>query len=688
MDRNNRAMLLIAVALVLGMVLTISWGHRFDRFRFGQRLLDSAVGETAASDRSAAPSADLETAISRSMVAVPGVELLQTAPKKSRVYRSALIRLEDIGPGGKYRTLDDLGRLRAVVDYLYSQGIPFQVAVIPRFQTLNPDSSWQIAGIDDPGPDPETQAFIRLLSYMEERGGVLGLHGYTHQFGEHKKPDNSQNSGTGDEFNVPGEPATTGVSYAQERVEMALQAFKKIGKKPSFWETPHNMATEAQREVFRSAIGIQYESLEKKDLWAVYREEENQYISPTLGSVYVPTPLYYVEGGAGTVHSVEHILSRMIFFSGLASFFYHPFLEYPFLEPVYQDDGSPKMVDGIPQYRYRKGADSHLQRMVRGLRDWGYRFVSLHEVVPFTPGHRLKAAINPGSTYLTGDFNGDGQSETLIRDNRQVRVLTAKLEWPRWCSAVNLRTWLEVPSEQEGALSYPGDFNGDGRDDLLFYQPQGGSWSIALSEGDQFAAPQCWLAGWAKGAGWEVFVGDFDGDGWDDLLVFNQHDDSWQMARNTRGQGFLPQPAGFFGLAETSLQRAVGDVNGDQIDDLIIYNTNAGSVQVALVNNLKISPPRVWLSGGEKFGELIAGDFNGDGRCDLLLCTPRSGIWSAANSDGRSFIPRPHAYGPWAAGVKRIGKVGDYDGNGKSDLASLEENSGELTIDLSYSFQR
>ncbi|MDH7479119.1 MAG: DUF2334 domain-containing protein, partial [Syntrophomonadaceae bacterium] len=578
--------------------------------------------------------------------------------------------------------------LRAVVDYLYSQGIPFQVAVIPRFQTLKPDGSWQVAGIDDPAPDPETQAFMRLLSYMEERGGVLGLHGYTHQFGEQKKPDNSQNSGTGDEFNVPGEPASTSVNYARERVEMAFQAFKKTGREPSFWETPHNVATEAQREVFRSAIGIQYESLEKKDLWTVYREEENQFISPTLGSVNVPTPLYYVEGGAGTVHSVERILSRMIFFSGLASFFYHPFLEYPFLEPVYQDDGSPRIVDGLPQYRYREGANSHLQRMVRGLRDWGYQFVSLHEVVPFTPGHRLKAAVNPGSSYLTGDFNGDRQSETLIRDDRQVRVLTARLQLPRWRTATNLQSWLEVPPEQVGAFSFTGDFNGDGRDDLLFYQPQRGDWSIALSEGDRFADPQCWLAGWAKGAGWRVFVGDFEGDGRDDLLVFNQRDGSWQIARNNCSQGFLPQPATFFGLAETSLQMAVGDVNGDRVDDFIVYDTTSGSVRVALVNNLKISPPRVWLNGGEKFGELMVGDFNGDGRYDLLLCLPRSGLWFSAPSDGREFVPLPNAYGPWAAGVKRIGQVGDYDGNGKSDLASLKEYPGEVTIDLAYSFQR
>lgn len=602
--------------------------------------------------------------------------------------KAAMIRLEDIGPGGNYSTLEDLGRLRAVVDNLYAQGVPFHVTVIPRFITANPDGTWRTAGIDDPSPSPETQAFISLLYYMESRGGVLGAHGYTHQYGEVIKPDGSHNSGAGNEFNEDGEAPSTTLTYARDRVELSIKAFQKLGIEPAFWETPHNVCTPEQRDVFRSAFGIQYESLNKKDLRTVYLEGENQFVSPTQGAVYVPTPLYYIEGGEKTPNSVEHILRRMMFFSGLAGFFYHPFLEYPFLEPVYNSDGTPVMVDGIPQYRYREGSGSHLQRMINGLRDWGYQFSSLHEVVPYTPGHRLRFSSEADSSWLTGDFNGDGRSEALVREENQLKVLVSRLQPPRWRTDTNLSVWMEVPEELKESPASVGDFNGDGLDDLVFYHSLNGQWWVALSDGSGFGTPRPWLAGWAKGPGWKIFIGDYNGDSYDDLLVMQESDQGWQMAVNDSREGFQPQPAHFSGLGEASWQQAVGDVNGDRTDDLIAYNTTTGTVQVAQVFDSRITAPQTWMTGGERFKQMVNGDFNGDSRCDLVFYSAREGVFYTASSNGRAMILQPHSFGPWAPGVKRLVGAGDFDGNGKTDLASLEGRDGYSVIDLAYSFQK
>jgi len=87
----------------------------------------------------------------------------------------ALLRLEDIGPGGNYSTPEELGRLRAVIDYLDIEGIPFQVTVVPRYMQLKPDGIWENRGLDDFLLSPESQAFVHLLYYIQSRGGVVGI---------------------------------------------------------------------------------------------------------------------------------------------------------------------------------------------------------------------------------------------------------------------------------------------------------------------------------------------------------------------------------------------------------------------------------------------------------------------------------------------------------------------------------
>ncbi|MGV2805802.1 DUF2334 domain-containing protein, partial [Clostridium perfringens] len=45
----------------------------------------------------------------------------------------ALIRLEDIGPGGWYETEEQQAKLLVIAQFLHHQQIPFHLAVIPRY---------------------------------------------------------------------------------------------------------------------------------------------------------------------------------------------------------------------------------------------------------------------------------------------------------------------------------------------------------------------------------------------------------------------------------------------------------------------------------------------------------------------------------------------------------------------------
>jgi hypothetical protein len=117
-----------------------------------------------------------------------------------------MLRFEDVGPGGEYSTEEDLNKLWIIGDYLQSEGVPFHVAMIPRF--IHPPS-----GCDNSIStltDPFIAGFVNTLKHLQKCGASIGMHGYTHQYngsigglieGQH----DGSISGYGFEFGIPDE---------------------------------------------------------------------------------------------------------------------------------------------------------------------------------------------------------------------------------------------------------------------------------------------------------------------------------------------------------------------------------------------------------------------------------------------------------------------------------------------------
>ncbi|MBM5812406.1 MAG: VCBS repeat-containing protein [Gammaproteobacteria bacterium] len=160
------------------------------------------------------------------------------------------------------------------------------------------------------------------------------------------------------------------------------------------------------------------------------------------------------------------------------------------------------------------------------------------------------------------DFNGDGREDLLVR--------SCIYEYP-YCDQTAWRQLLGQPGGTL-ALSYdldmafgaelpqPGDFNGDHLTDLVFHCLSVLQWCVAISSGEGGYSMNYGPSG--NGYLWYLYlVGDYDGDGFDDLYAMRNSPANWEVIRGS-GTG-LTGSAVTTGLSTAGGGWTVTDYNGD-----------------------------------------------------------------------------------------------------------------------------
>ncbi|MCA9078960.1 MAG: VCBS repeat-containing protein [Planctomycetaceae bacterium] len=224
-------------------------------------------------------------------------------------------------------------------------------------------------------------------------------------------------------------------------------------------------------------------------------------------------------------------------------------------------------------------------------------------------------------------------------------------------------------STTAGYELYHGDFNGDGQIDIAGRQSSG-YWWVGLSDGTKFVTTSAW-GRWDPGAGWQdVHVGDFNGDGKDDIAGRDSAG-FWWIAFSD-GSSFTTSYAGRW--SETGWTDVVfGDFNNDGRTDVAGRKT-AGYWYLALSNGSTFSNVYAgrW-SPNATWQHVLVGDFDGNGTDDIAGQNAIDGIWYIGLSDGTSLTT---AYaGRWSttAGYTDV-VVGDFTGDGKADIAGRNAN--------------
>jgi hypothetical protein len=228
--------------------------------------------------------------------------------------------------------------------------------------------------------------------------------------------------------------------------------------------------------------------------------------------------------------------------------------------------------------------------------------------------------------------------------------------WGSWSTAV---TWVDVQS---------GDFIGNGRADLVGRVKESGDWWVAISDGASFSnAP--W-GHWANGPGvtWvDVKVGDFLGNGRDDIMGRWLETGQWWMAEST-GSSFVNVPWTTWSTAVKWTDVNVGDFNGDHMADITGRATVDGSWWTAISSGTTATTTQ-WGSWSTlaTWVDVKVGDFDGNGMTDIVGRWAQTGQWWVGQSTGTSFTNA--LWETWNPGATWVNvNVGDFNGDGKADI--------------------
>ena len=272
-----------------------------------------------------------------------------------------------------------------------------------------------------------------------------------------------------------------------------------------------------------------------------------------------------------------------------------------------------------------------------------------------------------GTSPATPDYDGDGRADLAVYRASTGEFLVRGPDGAEQSRVVG-----------GSGLGRPvaGDYDGDGRLDLAVFQTTGGplpgasQWTILTAGGESTSQS-------FGQEGVDIPVpADYDGDGAVDLAVYRPTTSEWFVLGSTVGP--FSRSFGAPGIDSP----VPADYDGDGRADIAVFRPRSDLTPDAAHWFVLRSTEGPWAMpfGADLIDEPTPGDYDGDGRADIAVYRPESDLMPGA---GHWFVlPSTEGAYPLAFGQGGLDRpvAQDYDGDGRTDIAVYRPTTSDWFI--------
>ncbi|MGN7251144.1 FG-GAP-like repeat-containing protein [Arthrobacter sp. SAFR-014] len=266
--------------------------------------------------------------------------------------------------------------------------------------------------------------------------------------------------------------------------------------------------------------------------------------------------------------------------------------------------------------------------------------------------------------FSAGDFDGDGRPDMLSRETDGSLMLNAGQPGNKLGAPKRIAGGWNIFNTVVGDA----DFTGDGQADLLGRTSEGELW-LYPGNGQAGFLPRIRIGG-----GWQIFQrivtpGDLTGDGKRDLAGIKPDGTLWLYPGDGKSGFLAPTQAGTGWNGFTAVSPASGF--GGRVGGLLARSSD-GSLSFYAGNGAGAFREPVRLGAGWGAFETIIGghDFSGDGQTDVLVGTSAGTLALYPGTGGSRLAPRVSLGTGWNK-YSQVWGAGDMTGDGRTDVLAL-----------------